>query len=206
MHALLSDEGQAAIEAAIEAIERRSAAEVVVSVHRRSGAYGGAKVVFGVLVAVAAQLFFLYSDVEFPLPLFVVGPLALGLLGAALGRVPLLERLFAGPLRTRVQVRLAAEAAFYRHGVGHTRERTGVAVFISLLERRVEVVADSGVLRQRPIEPWEAAVAALQAALARGGEVEAVTAALRQLGDVLALCLPWRDGINELENDVREDA
>jgi putative membrane protein len=101
-------------------------------------------------------------------------------------------------------VRLAAEAAFYRDGVGHTRERTGVVVFISLLERRVEVVADAGILRQRPIKPWDAAVAALQGALTRGGDVEAVTAALRQLGDVLALCLPWRDGINEIENDVRE--
>ncbi|MEZ4379768.1 MAG: hypothetical protein R3A79_00350 [Nannocystaceae bacterium] len=205
MHPLLRDDGQAAIEAAIEGIERRTRAEIVVAVHRRSGSYGAAKVVLGVLFAVAAQLFFLYSEVAFPLPIFVLGPLALGLVGGALGRLAPLERAFAGPLRPRVQVRLAAEAAFYRHGAGHTRDRTGVVLFFSLLERRVEVVADAGVLRQRPVEPWDAAVADLQRALARGGEPQAVTAAMAHLGDVLALCLPWRDGVNELENHVRDD-
>ncbi len=205
MHQLLHDEGQAAIEAAIEAIEERSEAELVVSVHRRSGSYGGARVVCGVVTALIAQAFFLYSEIEFPLPVFLLGPLAFGLLGALLGRIPLLERLFAGPLRPRVQVRLAAEAAFYRRGVGHTRQRIGVIVLFSILERRVEVVGDAGLLRKRPIELWDEAVAGLQDALAGGGSIDAVTAALARFGDVLALALPWRGGPDELENRVRDD-
>jgi len=205
VHPLLSDEGQAALEEAIEAIEERCAAEVVVAVHRRAGAYGRAQVVLGVLVALLAQAFFLYSSIAFPLPIFLVGPFALGLLGSLLGRLPALERLFASRVQMRLRVRMAAEAAFYRHDVSHTRERTGIVVYVALFERRGEVVGDSGVLRQRPIEAWDAAVAELDATLAAGGEIGAVTAALTRLGDVLSLCLPWRSGVNELDNAVLGD-
>jgi len=201
----LSDEGQAALRDAIETIERRSAAEVIVAVHRRAGAYKTAQLFFGVFVALASQVFFLYSSIEFPLPVFLVGPLVLGLIGSLIGRLPALERFFANPVQMRLRVRLAAEVAFYRHRVRHTQERTGVLVFFAVFERRCEVVGDSGVLRQRPIEAWDAALVGLDAALAKGGEIREVTGALTGLGDVLSLCLPSRDGTNELNNVVVTD-
>ena len=45
---------------------------------------------------------------------------------------------------------------FLNQGVGQTRGRTGILVLISQLERRVEVVADSGVIRAVDADRWQA--------------------------------------------------
>ncbi|MCB9566451.1 MAG: hypothetical protein H6710_04430 [Myxococcales bacterium] len=200
MHPLLTPAGRAAIEEATAAIEERTSAEVMVAVRRRSGLYHAAAIVLGIIAAVVTQALLLYSEPEFPLPLFIVGPLCAGGFASLLGRVPAIERLLSRGLR-RHTVRQAAEAAFTRLGAGHTRAHTGVVVYLSLAERMVEVVADSGVLRQRPLEAWDDACAALDRALAGDGRPEALTRALAGLGDVLALALPWRDDdVDELPN------
>ncbi len=165
---LLKDPARAAVRAAIEAIELRTAAELVVAVQRRSQLHALPSAVLGVLAAIAVQAALLFSEPEFPLDWFIVAPLAAGTLAALLGRLAPLQRLLTPARLRRSGVLLAAQATFYRRQVGHTRDHTGALVFLSLTERQCEVVADTGLLRVRPLEagtrpsppstaPWPAA-------------------------------------------------
>ncbi|MCA9663190.1 MAG: hypothetical protein KC486_32960 [Myxococcales bacterium] len=203
MHPLLEDGARAQIHAAVEAIEARTSAEIVVAVERRAGTYATPRALLGIALAVACQLFLLFAEAPFPLDWFVVMPLAAGLVGALLGSLaPLQRRLTPSALR-RQRVLQAAQAAFYRHRVGHTRAHTGILIYFALTEGQAELVADTGVLKVRPREAWQRSAAAIDEVLGRGGRPQAVANALEVLGDVLAGCLPARDDdANELADEV----
>jgi len=203
MHRLLDPAARERIQASVEAVERSTCAECVVVVERRAGTYATPRALLGISLAVLCQLFLLFAEAEYPLDWFVIMPLVAGLVGALIGSVGALQRrLTPAPLR-RQRVLEAAQAAFYRHRVGHTRDHVGVLIYLALTEGQVEVVADTGVLKARPLEAWERAVASLDQALAGGGEPERIAAALSELGELLARCLPvGEDDVDELTEEV----
>src|SRR5208282_5063169 len=84
--------------------------------------------------------------------------------------------------RVEEQVRMAARAAFVQQGVSRTRGRTGILVFVSMLERRVELVVDVGV----DAKLLEAQGQALAASMKRGPDFEAFVAGVRALGPALS--------------------
>ncbi len=51
-----------------------------------------------------------------------------------------------------------AELEFYRAGLNHTRDRTGVLIFASLVERRAVVLADKAIADRLPAETWRQAI------------------------------------------------
>ncbi len=116
--------------------------------------------------------------------------------------LPALERLLAARATKRDQVQTAARAAFYDLRVSQTHRRTGVLVYVSLLERRAEVVCDSGVDRALLGEAWEKVLAGLNTAV-RALDPKAVLGAVRALGPPLAACYPRQAGdVNELPDEM----
>ena len=63
---------------------------------------------------------------------------------------PPLRRALAGREAMARAVRRAAEAAFTREGVFETRDRTGILIFLSLLEHQVVVLPDTGIAAKAP--------------------------------------------------------
>lgn len=102
------------------------------------------------------------------------------------------------------EVRRRAIRHFLESGVHRTRERNGLLIFVSLLERRIEIVADIGIADKVPPETWEAVVAGMRESLRSGDTAEALARAVSQCGDILAGHFPPRpDDINELSNKVQ---
>jgi putative membrane protein len=115
-----------------------------------------------------------------------------------------LRRLLTSSKRRATQARAAAEAAFQRCHVHQTRAQTGVLIYVSLLEREVEVIADSGASAGVPNEEWAARVGALRAAANEADPAEAILKALENLGEALAKHLPGGDdNPDELADEVR---
>jgi len=101
------------------------------------------------------------------------------------------------------RVRRRAMRHFLESGVHRTRERNGLLIFVSLLERRIEIVADIGIADRVPRSTWEKVVRELGEGLRRGEPGEALARAVTQCGDILADHFPPRsDDINELSNQV----
>jgi len=201
--ALVGDESRAALKAAVESIEAGSSAEVVVAIRPCSGSYRGADLTFGFFLAELALGLILFLPQEFWLETIPIDLALFFVLGAVVAaHSPWLRRGLTRERTRRARVLAAARATFVERGVLRTRGRTGILVYVSLLERRVELVADAGVPEEAMGEPWRRAVAGLEAAL-DAPAATAFAAALRELGPPLARALPRADDDeNELPDEV----
>jgi putative membrane protein len=191
----------------IRAIEASSRAEILWAVSARSGSYERGPATAAGFTCSAILSFLLFSPWEFSLPVIAVAPVAAAaLVGLAGATIPALVRLLSDRATRRTAVERAARAAFVERGVSHTRERTGILVYVSRLEREVVVVADKGVTDVVAPDRWRATIAPLERAVADDEGIEAMAAALDTLGALLARELPVRaDDTNELP-DIAEAA
>lgn len=95
-----------------------------------------------------------------------------------------------------------AGATFFQKGVSHTTGRTGILVYISLFEKRAELVVDAGVLAADPGPELMAIRDRLRAAAARM-DPDMLFEEMRALGPLLEKSLPRsEDDVNELPDEV----
>lgn len=124
----------------------------------------------------------------------------------AVRRLPRLKRLFISQREMDEEVAEAAMTAFYRMGVSRTRERTGVLLYISLLERKVWVLADQGINAKVAPGHWDAVVSRLTEELHRHPDADAVCRAIAGIGVDLERHFPRRpDDTDELRNVIITD-
>jgi len=189
---------------AIEAIEKVSAAEVVVAVRPRLRPWLVAHLAVATLFLAAVLAFVLFSeDYEFELWTILLGPILAGVAGGlAVEAIPPLERVLV-PKRVRdAIVREAARAEFYELGVHGTKGRTGVLVFVALRERRVVLVGDLAVVKELGEPKLHRFASALARMIPSGGA--AMASALAKLADDFAKALPRQaDDTNELADLVK---
>jgi len=197
----LVDADRGLLRDAVRAVEAKSRAEVILAVRPRSDSYNRGPLLFGILVAWAFLGFQLFSPAyEFPLDAIFLEPALLGAAATFLAAsIPAFTRILASPKKRRQSVERAARATFQERGMGLTRERTGVLLYVSLLEREAFVVADKGITDMVPPDVWTSTVGRVvtQARNARGAE--GLAQAIRELTQPLAAGLPARaDDIDEL--------
>jgi putative membrane protein len=108
----------------------------------------------------------------------------------ALASVPSLRRRLIPLSLKRARVRDRALEQFHATGLGHTRERTGVLIFVSLYEQRAEVIADPGVSAQVEDAAWAMVVADLVAGVRAGRAADGFVAAIERCGRLLAEPFP----------------
>jgi putative membrane protein len=101
----------------------------------------------------------------------------------------------------------AARLAFLEHELFATRDRTGILVFVAAFERRVRILADSGIAAKVPQEVWDALAADLAAGIRAGKRAAALCAALERCGALVAEAFPRQaDDTDELPNLIVEGA
>ncbi|MGE6756918.1 TPM domain-containing protein [Corallococcus interemptor] len=196
----LEDAARTQAAEAVAAIESQTAAEVVVAVRRASSDYAHTDARLGAAVAfvVLGILLFIPQEVHlYAFPPVVLLSYAAGVMGGRL--LPSLRRALTPRKLQEDRVRTAAKAAFTELGVSHTSRRTGILVFVSLLERRVEVVTDYGVDPSLMGAEWQEALTQLSSTIAASPAPEPFFQALRRLQAPLSRVLPrLEDDVNEL--------
>ncbi|NOK34749.1 hypothetical protein HMI49_16240 [Corallococcus exercitus] len=197
---LLEDAARTQAAEAVAAIESQTAAEVVVAVRRASGSYAHTDAWLGAFAAYVVLMVLLFIPQEIHLLVFPPVVLLSYFGGMLVGRLlPSLRRALTSRKVQEASVRTAARAAFTELGVSHTSRRTGILVFVSVLERRVEVVTDYGVDPSLMGAEWQDALTQLSAAVAASTASEPFFQALRRLQAPLARALPrLEDDVNEL--------
>lgn len=119
--------------------------------------------------------------------------------GQWLGRIPEVIRLVTSRERLAHKVTLRAEQAFYKHGLHNTKGRTGILILVSLLERRVHVLADKGINERVPAGTWDGLVKGILDGIRTGQATDAICAAITQCGVLLAPVSPAGSGDNPNE-------
>ncbi len=102
-------------------------------------------------------------------------------------------------------VKRRAMQHFLESEVSHTREGTGILIFISLLERRVELVADKGIAEKVSSARWQAIVDRVIAGIRTNRLAERLCESILECGELLAKDFPRRsDDVNELPDEIVE--
>jgi putative membrane protein len=202
----LTEQAKRAFIDAVRDVEAVTSAELVVAVRARSGSYLQADLIAGILTGLAALAYLLFSHWEFALVWFVVDPILAGLLGGlAASRLPKVRRALTPPAVRRRQVEIAARALFLEKRVHGTAGRTGLLLYVSVLERDMALVPDIGLEALAATESWKGAVADLEAAVRRKEDGVQVAERVRTLAGLLGPALPRAvDDVDELANEVCE--
>ena len=179
-----------AIGATIREIEAMTNAEIVVAVRGRSGTYRHADYIFGAIVALAGLLFVLFSPFDFHTYWIPFDVAALFVGGAFVSsRGDLIRRLLTTSRFRAQAARTGAAAMFYEAGIANTSAENGLLIYLSLLERQMEVIADRGILKAIPALKWNHAVFELKN-VAEDADPDKLTASLREIGALLAEYMP----------------
>ncbi len=109
-------------------------------------------------------------------------------------------RLALTPGATRARrVRRRAILLFRLSAENRTRAKTGVLLYLSLAERRAEIVADASIAQRVTPETWGEAMTMLIEAVRKGRPGDGMVAAVERIGQVLAEHFPRSsDDTNEL--------
>jgi putative membrane protein len=117
---------------------------------------------------------------------------------------PLLTALTPGATKSR-RVRRRAIAHFRSACEGRTTGRTGILIYLSLMERRAEIVADRAINDEVDGELWGEAMAGLIDEVRAGRTGRGMAHAVEKVGAVLAEHLPRSQGdTNELPDRLIE--
>jgi putative membrane protein len=179
-----------ALSECIKEIEKTTDAELVVVVKARSDHYRQADYLFGALLALAGLLFLVFSPFNFNAYWFVVDVIALFAVGAYLSsRVQAIRRRLTRAKFRAEAVRKFAAATFYDAGIANTNAEMGVLVYLSLLERRLELIADRGVLKAVDPLEWNQRLFELHE-VGKNPDPESLQTAIKHLGTLLQEHLP----------------
>ncbi len=100
-------------------------------------------------------------------------------------------------------VKEKALKVFYEQGVCKTKEATGILLALFLLEKRVEIVADSGINSLLQQRDWDDVVSLITAEAKTGRVAAGFELGIKRCGEILSRHFPMADnGKNELKNNL----
>ena len=220
----LSEADHARVSEAVARAEQASDGEIVTIVADKSDSYhdvGLHYAVLGMLLVPAVLAFVPQGGLEaFIAPfvgwsetlehgalmvfLFVVLALAFLAVRFLLAWMPLRMALTPGSTKSR-RVRRRAIQLFRVGAERRTVGRTGVLIYLSLVEHRAEIVADEAIHSKVEAEVWGDAMAALVEGVKAGRTGDGMVGAVERVGAVLAACLPRSaEDTNELPDRLIE--
>ncbi|HEX9655969.1 MAG TPA: hypothetical protein VGB89_03505 [Bacteroidota bacterium] len=201
------------IEEAVRLAEQNTSGEIVPFVVSKSDDYEEAEWRGGficVLVFLAVVLaLHEFTDIWFPFewPTIVFAGLLTGIMGILVVKfIPAVKRLTAGQSLMEERVGGKAAEAFLSEEIFQTRDRTGILLFLSLLERRVVVVGDSGINEMVEKGAWGGIVDKILNGIRSGRAADGLVDAIEQSGKLLKQHgLSVRpDDKDELSNSFRQ--
>ena len=115
-------------------------------------------------------------------------------------------RLLLTPASTKHRrVRRRAIAIFQAAVASRTTGRTGVLIYLSIAERRAEIVADEAILKVTDDHTWGEAMTALISDVRAGRPADGICAAIERVGAVLSEHFPRSaDDANEIPDKLIE--
>jgi len=192
------------LKAITQEVESRTIGEIVVMVVDRSDHYIDAEVLGGALLGSLLSL--ILTLLFFPSSIWSYVPLSFLFFFPCrflFQKVDGLKKLFIGVRRKEEAVRLRAERAFFERGLYKTKRNTGVLFFLSLLERKVWILADKGIYEKMEQKTLNRFANEVSRGIREGRACDALSKAIQEIGVVLSRHFPiTSDDTDELPDEV----
>jgi len=192
------------LKATTQEVESRTIGEIVVMVVDRSDHYMEAEVLGGVLLgsllSLILTLLFFHSSIWAYVPLSILLFFPCRLL---FKRAEALKKLFIGVKRKEEAVMLRAERSFFEKRLYRTKENTGVLFFLSLLERKIWILADKGIYEKMDQETLNRFAKEVSRGIRENRACEALIQAIQEIGALLSKHFPITpDDTDELPDNI----
>jgi putative membrane protein len=185
-------------------VEARTIGEIATVVIDQSSDYKEAEVIGGVFVGSLVSL--IITALFFHASVWVFTPLAFLLFFPArllFQRVPVLKISFISKARKDKAAKERAIRAFYERGLYKTKKHTGVLFFLSLLERKVWVLADKGIHGKVQQQTLNRFAMMVSKGIQEGRASDVLCEAITGVGELLWQHYPITDAdTDELPNTV----
>lgn len=210
----LTNDDKAAIEARVGALEKATGVEIVTVVTGKSDTYPETVWTAFALGASFAALAVMIADVLRPdwitsatVLASIVTILGVGAASAlACIYLPWFARWFLRDARASVEVAQYAKMQFMERELFATPSRAAILVLVSMLERRVVLLADRGLRPHVTAAQWDGVVARMTARLADGATGAAVQVGLDAIGALLdGKAFPPRHGNAFADRPIEEE-
>jgi len=205
--ALVSDQDRARIKAAVEAVEATTTGEFVVVIAQQADEYLFIPILWAALLALALPGAIHFSAIDWAIGYSYPIQISAFVLSAMLFRwAPLKLRLIPKAIKHARAQRLAQQQ-FLAQNLHHTRDRTGILLFISEAEHHVEIIADQGINNRVAAGTWDQVIAALVTHIKTGRVADGLIGAIEECGQQLQTHFPHREDEadkNELPDNLVE--
>jgi putative membrane protein len=213
MRHTLSNEERSRLESRIAGAETRTGAQIVLSVIERSDNYAELPWKAFALGASLAGFVVLIMNLLWPLASSVTAAFLAIVMTLAAGAgfallcvfVPDFARLFLPAHRADVETRQYAESLFLSRQMFATHERKAVLLLVSLFERRIVVLPDTGLAGQLNHDAIEMIIKHMRVYLKAGQTARALDAGLTKLEEILSGHVTPESSVNELPDDIIEE-
>jgi len=200
----ITEEVQKTIEETVKKAEEKTSGEIVTMIVPASDSYLGAAWYWGFFLCLVMTFCFylLFPSLKFSYYLLAEIPLMVA--SFLIFQIPFLKRLCILSQELEEEVFQRAIEAFYKHQLHSTRDRNGILIFVSLFERRVQILADMGIHQKVPVGTWDAVVQHLTLDIQNHRIQEGFVKAIETCGEVLSQYFPKKfDDRNELKDTLR---
>jgi putative membrane protein len=199
----LSEQDQKSIEAAIKKAEATTSGEIVFVAAPASSHYHHANLQGAIVgMAIVTAIFLLLPISHTITNLLWTEFISFAVFYTILPRLPW-RRWMISNQEMDARVHEAAFMQFYSSGLYKTRESNGVEIYLSLLERRVVVIGDSGIHAKMGNPHWDNVRDLIIRGISQGDICGGICGAIESCGKALAEHFPHRpDDINELPDQV----
>jgi len=214
----LSDADKKAVSDTIAQSESKTSGEIAVALTKESYDYAIYETVFAIMggflyfvimtffvseIELMLQSMFWNYSVNYLVLFYGFSTFIIIALLYFLANISAIDRLIVPPKILRKKVSERALRHFMESGVYNTRDRTGILIFISLLEKRVELIADSGIAAKISQEKWNNIIEIIISGIKKGELTLNLNNAIRECGALLQEFFPIKkDDTNELSNEI----
>ncbi len=199
---LLSQQQLEAVANTISEVEKNTDAELVTVLARKSDEYLYIPTLWSAVIALLLPLIMRFT------PYWLDGNELLWLQWAAfillacLFRIPVIK-LWLVPKRTKHwRASNMARRQFLENNLHHTKDKTGVLIFVSEAEHYVEIIADSGISQKVSDAMWSQIVNEFTQQVRAGNTQKGFISCIEQCGELLKLHAPYTGDKNELPNHL----
>ncbi|MGZ3789204.1 MAG: TPM domain-containing protein [Bacteriovorax sp.] len=202
---IVSKKDRLLIKNLIDEAERKTKSEIVPMIVHHSDIYPAAHFRAAIIVS------FLFSLILYFSPLTVINPIYFlwiqlpGLyVGYFFGQIPLIKRCLITKDEMDLEVTQRAYTAFFQHNLHLTENHNGVLILISVMEKKIKIIADIGINKKVEQKVWDEIVLAFTQKVQTGNFVDALKDTITATSNVLENYFP-REGEsapNELDNDL----
>ncbi|HEY3698140.1 MAG TPA: TPM domain-containing protein [Spongiibacteraceae bacterium] len=197
---LLNAAQQQQVADAITAVERKTDAELVTVLARRADRYTYIPILYAAAIALLTPGFIALTPFWLGMweilftqwSVFIV-------LALLLQWPPLLTRVIPTSVK-RWRAANLARRQFLEQNLHHTRQHTGVLIFVSEIEHYVEIIADRGIDQHVEQQRWQQIIDVFVAQVRRGETLQGFLQCVQSCGELLQQHVPATDQKNELPN------